>query len=110
MSESRHDYTADTAAKDSPRAASTLSSDVVDLLAAIRDALDVPLPGVEDRDERRFCRLMDDRRSAVYATLKALLDERDPRIIARDAEYIRRRTADTPITYTVWQPAGGEQV
>lgn len=88
----------------------TIPSEVLDLLAAIRDALDVPLPGVEDRDERRFCWLMDNRRSAVYSTLNALLDYPDPQIHDYDTNYIRRRTAETPVTYTVWQdPEGGAQ-
>lgn len=104
----------DTAAKDTRTAGeSTLPSAVLDLLTAIRDALDIPLPGVEDRDERRFCWLMDHRRSAVYSTLNAILDSPLTRVDDRDAAHIRRRTAETPVTYTVWEPPapadGGEQ-
>lgn len=79
-----------------------LTPAVLELLAAIRDALDVPLPGVEDRDERRFCWLLDDRRSAVYSTLAAILDGADPQIGDSDTAYIRRRIEDRPVTYTVW--------
>jgi hypothetical protein len=83
--------------------APTLSSDVLDLLAAIHDALDVPLPSLAAGDERAFQRLMEDRRSAVYSTLHSILDEDVQRIHDHDARYIRRRTEATPVTYTVWQ-------
>ncbi|BBA99257.1 hypothetical protein RVR_5798 [Actinacidiphila reveromycinica] len=93
----------DTAAKATPTGEATLTSSVHNLLAAIRDALDVPLPGVEDADERRFCWLMDDRRSAIYSTLNAILNSPTPQIHDADTAYIRRRIEDRPVTYTVWQ-------
>jgi hypothetical protein len=83
--------------------APTLSSDVLDLLTAIHDALDVPLPGLTDRDERAYQRLLEDRRSAIYTTLHAILDEDVQRINEHDARYIQSRTETTPVTYAVWQ-------
>ncbi|MEE4546757.1 hypothetical protein V2S66_32935 [Streptomyces sp. V4-01] len=83
--------------------APTLSSDVLDLLTAIHDALDVPLPGLAASDERAFQRLMEDRRSAIYSTLHSILGDGVQRINDHDARYIRRRTEATPVTYAVWQ-------
>jgi hypothetical protein len=99
--------TSDTAGKDTAvtRGASTLSSDVRDLLTAIRDALDVPLPGIEDSDERAYHRLLDLRRTAVHVALTTWLDSDDRPIRPDDTAYIRRRTAETPVTYTVYVPA-----
>jgi hypothetical protein len=95
---------ADAAGKDTRTAGeSTLSSDVLALLTAIRDALDVPLPGLTDRDEHAFQRLMEDRRSAIHSTLNAILDKDVRRINEHDARYIRSRTEATPVTYAVWQ-------
>lgn len=102
-------YTADDDAGD----AATLSSDVLDLLAAIRDALDVPLSALTDADERAYQAVMRRRLSEVHIVLDVALDPQwigtlDP---AREAAYIRARTADTQITYTVWERPtdGGEQ-
>lgn len=77
----------------------------LDLLAAIRDALDVPLPGIEEGAERAFYRLMEIRRSAVHSTLAALLADPSPQVQDHDTRYLRRRTSDTPVTYEVWEPA-----
>jgi hypothetical protein len=102
------------AAEDSPRA--ELSSDVLDLLAAIRDALDVPLPSLAEADERAWHRLMARRLSELHVTLSVALDPKwaDGVDAAHEAAQIRQRTAATPVTYTVWEaaeaaPEGGEQ-
>lgn len=105
MTEPRHDRAADDiAAKDSPQAASTLSSDVLDLLAAIRDTAHVPLPGNDPADDRAWHTLMHRRLTALYVSLNVALS---PQWIANldptaEAAHIRRRTAETPVTYTLW--------
>lgn len=66
------DTTADLAAKDSHPAASTLSSDVRDLLTAIRDILDVPYP-VSD-DGGRGLHVVMKRGAVVLGALGAILD------------------------------------
>jgi hypothetical protein len=114
MTELRHDRAADAAAKDSPTgAASTLSSDVLDLLAAIRDAVDVPLPSIDPAAESAYHRLMFKRLGELHSSLKVSLsakwaDDFDP---VAEAAYIRKRTAAAAVTYTLWErPAdGGEQ-
>lgn len=104
---------ADTAAKDSRKAESTLPSEVLDLLAAIRDATDVPLPSVDPADERAYQRLMFQRLGDLHSSLAVVLsakwaDTLDP---AAEAAYIRKRTALAPVTYTLWKgaPGGGGQ-
>jgi hypothetical protein len=95
------------AAKDTHQGESTLSSDVLDLLAAIRDAADVPLPSLDPADERAWQRLMRRRLVDLHAVLEVALrpewvDLLDP---AREAADIRRRTADAPVEYTRYEPA-----
>jgi hypothetical protein len=107
---------ADAAAKDSPAGAeSTLSSAVLDLLAAIRDAADVPLPSLDLADEHAWHQLTARRLSDLHTTLSVALDPKyDGVDFAREAAIIRARTADSPVTYTLWEapeaaPDGGEQ-
>lgn len=75
---------------------------VTDLLAAIVEVLDVPLPGLAETDERAYHRLMERRISAVRATLGALLAYPSP-IEGREARSLRRRAELNPVTYTVWK-------
>ena len=82
---------------------STLGSGVLDLLAAIRDTLDVPLPGVDSADRQAYRDVLDHRRTAVHVVLDTLLIRRRPRVEPDDAEFIRQRTLDTPVTYTVYE-------
>ncbi|MFD4144250.1 hypothetical protein [Streptomyces sp. NPDC058572] len=72
---------------------------VADLLAAIVEALDVPLPSIDAADERAYHRLLERRTSDVRIALEVKLhylgnDVRDT------TDAIRRRTAAAPITYT----------
>lgn len=102
------------AAKDSRQAASTLSSDVLDLLAAIRDTVNLPLPSTADVDDRAWQQLMHRRLIDLHAVLSVSLHpdyvtHLAPADLAAD---LRARTAAAPVTYTLWQTAalnGGEQ-
>lgn len=77
-----------------------LPDDVRELLAAVRDALDIPLPGLTDADERAHSMLLRQRRIIAAVALKAVLDvDCDP---ARQAAWLRGRIAETPVTYAVW--------
>lgn len=83
-----------------------IPADALDLLAAIRDALDVPLPGLTDADQRAYQAVMRRRLSEVHIVLDVALEPQwvgtlDP---AREAATIRQRAADSPVTYTVWNP------
>lgn len=116
MTEPRHDRPAEhVAAKDIPTGdASTLSSGILDLLAAIRDAVEVPLPSNELADERAWHQLMYRRLTDLRVSLSVALDAKwvNGLDAAHEAAYIRARTAATPVTYTLWQrpePAGGER-
>lgn len=105
----------DLAAKDTRQGASTLSSDVLDLLTAIRDAVDVPLPSLDETDERAWHVLMARRLSDLHTALSVSLSPQwAPTTNAADeAAHIRKRTAATPVTYTAWEQAeqadGGER-
>lgn len=93
------------------QANSEISGPVRDLLAAVVDALDVPLPGLGDGDERAFNRLMERRRSLVHSTLASILRHPTGGITPSDAEHLRAGVESQPITYTPWDPAtvtGGE--
>ncbi|MFJ3861039.1 hypothetical protein ACIPRL_33030 [Streptomyces sp. NPDC090085] len=73
-----------------------------DLLDAIVEALNVPLPSIAATDERLYYRLLDRRALAVRITLEANRSgTRDPRLAAR---MIRTRTAEEPVTYTLFEP------
>ncbi|WCD89608.1 hypothetical protein KPP03845_106029 [Streptomyces xanthophaeus] len=74
----------------------------VDLLAAIVQALDLPLPSITEADERRYYRLLERRALAVRIIIESnRAVTRDPQ---RAANAIRTRTAEEPITYTPFEP------
>ncbi|ROQ32408.1 hypothetical protein EDD98_1392 [Streptomyces sp. PanSC19] len=76
-----------------------LPADVAELLTAVVDALDIPLPAVEDADERKHYRLLDRRTMDVRIALQAVLRHRSHPDLREDAAYIRRWTAEYPVTY-----------
>ncbi|MFA3838631.1 hypothetical protein [Streptomyces aureus] len=80
-----------------------LSADVVDLIAAVAEALDIPLPATNDADERTYHRLLERRASTVSIALAALLKLRIAGL-GDDAEWIRTRVAELPVTYAVFVP------
>lgn len=101
MTEPRHDRATDAAAKDTRTlGASTLDSDVRDLLAAIRDALDMPYP-VSD-DYGRGLHVVMNRAAVVQGALEAILGGTARPENAVDP--IRNGIARHPIDYKV---AGG---
>ncbi|MGW5850515.1 hypothetical protein ACWFQ8_21635 [Streptomyces sp. NPDC055254] len=74
----------------------------VDLLEAIVDALDLPLPSIEKADERLYYRLLERRALAVRIVIESnRAVTRDPRLAA---DAIRIRTAEEPVTYTPFEP------
>lgn len=80
-------------------AVGALPRPVSDLLAAIRDALDVPLA---DRpvDDAARAELLTRRASDTRVVVELLLTHGD---IARSAERLREWTAEHPVTYPTWQ-------
>lgn len=80
-----------------------LQPEAVDLLTAIRDHLDVPMPAEGDRDTRRAWRNLTDVRIAdVIAALNHMLCV--PAVEAtQTAADLRRYTADSPVRYTTWE-------
>ncbi|MFE7582509.1 hypothetical protein ACFU5Y_13250 [Streptomyces gardneri] len=77
-----------------------LPADVTDLLSAVVTALDIPLPSVEDGNDRKHYRLLERRTSDVRVALAALLAHPHYPDLCDDAGYIRDRTAQYPVTYT----------
>ncbi|WP_412077768.1 hypothetical protein ACLF6K_26050 [Streptomyces xanthophaeus] len=73
-----------------------------DLLAAVVEALDVPLPSIADVDERVYYLLLERRVSDLRVVLAVMLSlGGDP---WQNASVIRRRTAEEPVTYTPYEP------
>ena len=75
---------------------------VTDLLAAITEALTVPLPTISDADERAYHRLLEQRTTDVRIYLATMLDFPDVDITV-DAAKIRARAAITPVTYSLYE-------
>ncbi|MEU4356401.1 hypothetical protein [Streptomyces virginiae] len=74
----------------------------VDLLGAIVEALNLPLPSIEKADERLYYRLLERRALAVRIIIESnRAVTRDPRLAA---DAIRTRTAEEPVTYTPFEP------
>lgn len=82
-----------------------LPEDVRALLAAVEAALDLPLPALTAADERRRGGLLYLRAATARACLRNVLDGGDPAVAA---EFLRGRTAETPVTYTPWTPERGD--
>ncbi|RST04597.1 hypothetical protein EF910_16470 [Streptomyces sp. WAC07149] len=73
-------------------------ADHADLLVAIVEALNLPLPPMAEADERLYYRLLERRALAVRIVIAANRTvSRDPRWAA---DAIRTRTAEEPVTYT----------
>lgn len=94
-----------------------LSEPVRDLLAAIADALDVPLAAQADDDDTAN-RLMRERASNARIIAGSALTSPSLTDIERAARQLRGWTADSPVTYRPYQartpqavtePAGGGQ-
>ncbi|WP_153813467.1 hypothetical protein [Streptomyces sp. SUK 48] len=83
----------------------SLPEPVVSLLRAVHDALDLPLPGLTDADERAYHVLMHDRASRARIVLAGVLADRHD-LGPADA-MLREWTAGAPVTYTPWIDRGG---
>ncbi|MBW8088588.1 hypothetical protein IGW14_11240 [Streptomyces hygroscopicus subsp. hygroscopicus] len=90
-----------------PKAAPAGTDAVMALLRAVHDALDLPLPGLSDQDEREHYYLLTDRAAAARVVLAGVL-ERD-HAFESAAAYLRGRTEGAPVTYTPWQDKGGPE-
>jgi hypothetical protein len=73
-----------------------IPADVVDLLAAVVTALDVPIPASGD-DERKFTQLLERRRTAVHVVLADVVASGE--ITVYDATAIRKRVEASPVNY-----------
>ncbi|MFA3840735.1 hypothetical protein [Streptomyces aureus] len=80
-----------------------LPAAVVDLVAALVEALNIPLPATTDADERLYHRLLERRATTVVIALGTLLKFQSDGI-GNDAEWIRTRIAELPVTYAVFVP------
>ncbi|MFF5975726.1 hypothetical protein ACFY7C_29880 [Streptomyces sp. NPDC012769] len=82
---------------------------VMDLVAAIVEALDVPLPSLAPADEHTHYRLLDNRTAGLRATLTGVLKHPGP--LDDTADIIRRQMAELPVTYTpfTFDEQGGEE-
>lgn len=83
-------------------ASTSLTPAVRDLLAAIRDALDVPLAALEDIHNET--RLTIRRANEVRALATILVRETDETAIVRELARFRGRIADMPVTYRLYGP------
>lgn len=79
----------------------SLPTPVTDLLAAIAEALDLPLPSTDLADEQAYRVLLVLRASHVRILLEAMLDH--PHVaIDEDAADVRTHIAQNPVTYTTF--------
>ncbi|MFJ5105177.1 hypothetical protein [Streptomyces sp. NPDC088554] len=74
-----------------------------DLLAAIAESLDVPLPSIATRDELVCRGLLSSRASRVVSAARLILAKGHS--LDGTAQWIRRGAANTPVTYTPWVQA-----
>lgn len=74
-----------------------------DLLAALLEALDIPLPATMG-DDAAYQRLLADRAGQVAVSLRGLLkdDQAGDADPAWEAVYLRKNIAKLPITYRAW--------
>lgn len=97
-------------AEQAPTVVGALPAAVSDLLAAVVEALTVPLPSTDQADERAYHRLLEQRTTDVRIILGSIVDYPDVPI-DNDASDLRARIADTPVTYALYESEtdGGRQ-
>ncbi|KOG72933.1 hypothetical protein ADK77_10245 [Streptomyces antibioticus] len=83
----------------------SLPEPAVTLLRAVHDALDLPLPGLTDTDERAYHVLLHDRASQARIILECVLTRGHD--FGPAAERLTAWTAGEPVTYTPWTDKGG---
>ncbi|CAL9403531.1 hypothetical protein SUDANB106_01517 [Streptomyces sp. enrichment culture] len=74
---------------------------VRELLAALVDAFDLPLPDITDGAERAYHRVLAERARTAHATLRIALAT-GPEDFEHGAAYLRRRVAEIPADYRPW--------
>ncbi|MGY3337577.1 hypothetical protein ACVW0K_003676 [Streptomyces filamentosus] len=77
-----------------------LPGEVTTLLAAVVEALDIPLPSNDEDDETAHRVLLDERAAGVRIALSVLLGSPAIWLLEDTARYIREHTAQHPVTYT----------
>jgi hypothetical protein len=88
-----------------PERVDAFPESAVELLRAVYDALDVPLPGLTDEDERAYASLVARRVRDARVVLACVLN--DGHKAGAAAESLRAWTAQEPVTYTPWTDGGG---
>ncbi|MFY1677780.1 hypothetical protein [Streptomyces sp. WMMC905] len=83
----------------------SLPEAAVELLRAVHDALDIPLPGLTDKDEHAHTRLLETRAREARVTLATVLDQGHE--VGPAARTLRVWTAQCPVAYTPWIDDGG---
>ncbi|WP_030750439.1 hypothetical protein [Streptomyces sp. NRRL S-31] len=78
----------------------SLPAPVAELLRAVRDSLDLPLPGLTDADERAYHVLLHYRASHARIVLEGVLSDRHD--LGPAAARLTEWTAGEPVTYTPW--------
>jgi hypothetical protein len=81
-----------------------LPDDVAALLAAVVEALTIPLPDTNNEAERAHYTLLQRRTTEVRVALATTLDFPEQALLRQDAAYLRASTAKTPVTYPVFVP------
>ena len=86
-----------------------LSAETRELLAAVRDMLDLPYPADPDpSDRRKRAALLDVRRSLTVGTLSALVDESaSANVVAAAARMLREDLARCPVNYATTDRGAG---
>lgn len=83
----------------------SLPEPVTELLRAVHDALNLPLPGLTDEDERAYASLLANRAREARVILVGILhDGHEP---GRAAVALRGWLDRWPVTYTPWSSDGG---
>ncbi|MFF9339302.1 hypothetical protein ACF1CG_05955 [Streptomyces sp. NPDC014773] len=77
-----------------------LSGGVTELLTAVMEALDIPLPSNDEDDEDAYHGILDERVAGVRIAVSVLLEGPGLWFLEDTARYIRERTAQHPVTYT----------
>ncbi|POX54857.1 hypothetical protein [Streptomyces sp. Ru72] len=85
----------------------SLPEPVAALLRAVHDALDIPLPGLTDADERAYTTLLARRVMEARVTLACILQ--DGHEVGWAAASLREQVKRGPVTYTPWTDGGGER-
>lgn len=78
---------------------------LLDLLAAIGEHADLPMPDIGDADVRAHSRLASDRAHRIATAVRLVID--GGHHAAGTAEWLREEAAATPATYTPWTQQGG---